>query len=246
MPDLQNAVKARILVHSEYLFSHARSWLAERLINQYMTSYSVPDVADARKAFGPSFGFNGFNDSQRPNLVAAIIPDKSEIAAQLDVSVSTSNRCSRMNSAVCLLRTISYRSPRAGLYRVLSLQNNSVLTTVQPRPFVFPRATSQVKMSAGFSNANTGSKPADPYKATNKDEPGTDEKIQALSNFISASKFGMMTTRIADSGLLVSRCMAVAAKVGGYSDLISARIPPCFSLDMAIVFRSLFRMADNV
>ena len=69
------------------------------------------------------------------------------------------------------------------------------------------------KMSTGFSNADTGSKPADPYKDTNKDEPDTEEKIKALSDFVSASKFGMMTTRIASSGQLVSRCMAVAGQV---------------------------------
>ena len=64
-----------------------------------------------------------------------------------------------------------------------------------------------------FSNTNTGSQPADPYKAKNKEEPALSEKIQDLTNFISACKFGMMTTRAADSGQLVSRCMALAAKV---------------------------------
>lgn len=83
------------------------------------------------------------------------------------------------------------------------------------------KSTIQHKMSAEFSNTDTGSKPADPYKATNKDEPGTEEKIEALSQFISASKFGMMTTRIADSGLLVSRCMAVAGKVSSSVNQIS-------------------------
>ncbi|KAJ9610730.1 hypothetical protein H2200_005507 [Cladophialophora chaetospira] len=53
---------------------------------------------------------------------------------------------------------------------------------------------------------------SDPYVQKNKDEPGTEEKINALSEFVKSSKFGMMTTRIADSGLLVSRCMAVAAQ----------------------------------
>ncbi|KAL9109749.1 MAG: hypothetical protein Q9227_005618 [Pyrenula ochraceoflavens] len=62
--------------------------------------------------------------------------------------------------------------------------------------------------------------PADPYKATNKDEPGTEEKIKALGDFIAGSKFGMMTTRIASSGLLVSRCMAVAGQENGGIDLI--------------------------
>lgn len=69
-------------------------------------------------------------------------------------------------------------------------------------------------MSSGqFSNANTGSKPADPYTAKNKDDPTLSEKVEDLSNFISASKFGMMTTHTKDSNLLVSRCMALAAKV---------------------------------
>jgi len=51
------------------------------------------------------------------------------------------------------------------------------------------------------------------YTAKNKEEPGADQKISDLVSFIKASKFGMMTTRIADSGYLVSRCMALAASV---------------------------------
>ena len=66
-----------------------------------------------------------------------------------------------------------------------------------------------------FSNTDTPpDKPADPYKATNKDEPDLKEKVEDLSNFVSSCKFGMMTTRIGSSGLLTSRCMALAAKVG--------------------------------
>ena len=69
------------------------------------------------------------------------------------------------------------------------------------------------KMS--FSNTETpADKPADPYKATNKTEPELKEKVEDLVNFISSCKFGMMTTRIESSGLLTSRCMALAAKVG--------------------------------
>lgn len=75
-------------------------------------------------------------------------------------------------------------------------------------------------MSSSFSNADTGSKPADPYKDANKEDPSLAEKVEDLSNFISACKFGMMTTRIADSGLLASRCMALAAKESGGIDLI--------------------------
>ena len=76
------------------------------------------------------------------------------------------------------------------------------------RPFSI---TPSSKMS--FSNADTGNKPADPYKAKNIDEPQLKDKIEDLVSFIEACKFGMMTTRIASSGLLVSRCMALAGKV---------------------------------
>lgn len=76
-----------------------------------------------------------------------------------------------------------------------------------------------------FSNTSVPSdKPADPYTAKNKDdEQSLSEKIEALSNFVSANKFGMMTTRAPD-GLLVSRCMALAAKV---------IISPDLSLDLS-------------
>lgn len=64
-----------------------------------------------------------------------------------------------------------------------------------------------------FSNANTGDKPDDPYKQNNLDDTSIKEKVEDLVDFISASKFGMMTTRDGSSGALVSRCMALAAKV---------------------------------
>lgn len=65
---------------------------------------------------------------------------------------------------------------------------------------------------SSFSNADTGSKPADPYKATNLDESSLEDKFSALEKFIDSRKFGMMTTRDPNAGRLVSRCMAVAAK----------------------------------
>ena len=79
------------------------------------------------------------------------------------------------------------------------------------------------KMS--FSNADTGDKPADPYKAVNKTEPELAEKIEDLVGFIEQCKYGMMTTRIASSGLLVSRCMALAAKVRLKDAVFFAPIP---------------------
>jgi len=64
-----------------------------------------------------------------------------------------------------------------------------------------------------FSNTDTGSKPADPYKSKNIQEPELKEKVEDLVKFMESCKFGMMTTRIGSSGLLTSRCMALAAKV---------------------------------
>ncbi|KAL8369814.1 hypothetical protein RB595_000249 [Gaeumannomyces hyphopodioides] len=76
-------------------------------------------------------------------------------------------------------------------------------------------------MSSGFSNTSTGDKPADPYKAKNIDTDATvKEKVDDLSHFISGCKYGMMTTRDAKSGYLVSRCMALAAKETGGIDLL--------------------------
>jgi len=71
-----------------------------------------------------------------------------------------------------------------------------------------------------FSNADTGSKPADPYKEKNIDHASIKDKVEDLSDFVSACKFGMMTTRDAASGALVSRCMALAAKENDGIDLI--------------------------
>lgn len=71
-----------------------------------------------------------------------------------------------------------------------------------------------------FSNTDTGDKPADPYKVANADTEVTlKQKIEDLSDFVTACKFGMLTTRDA-SGKLVSRCMAVAAKENGGIDLL--------------------------
>lgn len=65
-----------------------------------------------------------------------------------------------------------------------------------------------------FSNTTVpGDKPADPYKATNLTNPDLKEKVEDLVSFMESCKFGMMTTRIESTGLLTSRCMALAAKV---------------------------------
>ncbi|KAK0947047.1 hypothetical protein LTR29_001630 [Friedmanniomyces endolithicus] len=62
-----------------------------------------------------------------------------------------------------------------------------------------------------FSNADTGSKTADPYVAKNLQEPSLKEKVDDLVEFVDRAKFCMMTTRTSD-GMLASRCMAMAAK----------------------------------
>ncbi|KAI9666471.1 MAG: hypothetical protein M1821_004407 [Bathelium mastoideum] len=71
-----------------------------------------------------------------------------------------------------------------------------------------------------FSNTDTGDKPADPYTQKNLQDPSLKEKVEDLVSFVEKSKFCMMTTRIASSGLLVSRCMALAAKEGNGIDLL--------------------------
>lgn len=100
--------------------------------------------------------------------------------------------------------------------RILRSASNKPLN-IRPLTVVFhtnrPHRTQFSTSKMSFSNTDTGNKPADPYKAANKDETSIKEKVEDLSEFISASKFGMMTTRDGSSGALVSRCMALAAKV---------------------------------
>lgn len=71
-----------------------------------------------------------------------------------------------------------------------------------------------------FSNTSTGDKPADPYKQANQEDSDVRTKIEDLGNFITSCKYGMMTTKSAKSGRLVSRCMALAATENNGVDLI--------------------------
>ncbi|KAK6525542.1 hypothetical protein TWF281_010604 [Arthrobotrys megalospora] len=72
-------------------------------------------------------------------------------------------------------------------------------------------------MSLSESASN---KPADPYKEKNLDtETSVEGKVNGLIEFATKCKFGMMTTRDAISGMLVSRCMAIAGTENGI-DLI--------------------------
>lgn len=70
-----------------------------------------------------------------------------------------------------------------------------------------------------FSNANTGSKDADPYTTKNASDPSLKEKVEDLKTFVDRNKFCLLTTKNT-SGLLVSRAMALAAKEGNGIDLI--------------------------
>ncbi|KAL9014631.1 MAG: hypothetical protein Q9173_000708 [Seirophora scorigena] len=119
--------------------------------------------------------------------------------------------------AVKLATPRSIASLRVPLYSTRLTQHSHSLFRTTP---VAPRQFSNTASAMSFSNADTGSKPADPYKAENKNDPELKEKVDDLVKFIETCKFGMMTTRIESSGLLVSRCMAVAAKEGGGLDLL--------------------------
>jgi general stress protein 26 len=73
----------------------------------------------------------------------------------------------------------------------------------------------------GFSNADTGNKPADPYKKANLDtEVPLEQKIKDLAGFMTSNKFSMMTTRDSKTGYLLSRCMALAATENDGIDLL--------------------------
>ena len=65
-----------------------------------------------------------------------------------------------------------------------------------------------------MSSTGPSGQSVDPYKQKNKEDDITlQEKIDDLSNFMTACKYAMMTTHDAETGKLVSRCMAIAAKV---------------------------------
>ena len=128
-----------------------------------------------------------------------------------------SHHPSTMNAIAPLCRHTLRSSTR--LPQARQLQRSSLLTS-RPRnqhqayrPISFPtRHYSSNTDNMSFSNTDTGNKPADPYTATNIQDPGLKEKVEDLVNFVSRCKFCMMTTET-PNGLLASRCMALAAKV---------------------------------
>lgn len=91
--------------------------------------------------------------------------------------------------------------------------SNAFRTSIAQTPY-FPAHVQSIhstKMST-FSNADTGSKTADPYVAKNLQEHDLKTKVTDLLNFADKQKFCMMTT-VMSNGLLASRCMALAGKV---------------------------------
>ncbi|RVD89969.1 uncharacterized protein DFL_000955 [Arthrobotrys flagrans] len=69
-------------------------------------------------------------------------------------------------------------------------------------------------------SGSSSDKPVDPYKEKNLDtETSVEGKVNGLIEFVTKCKFGMMTTRDSASGMLVSRCMAIAGTENGI-DLI--------------------------
>ncbi|KAF2711633.1 hypothetical protein K504DRAFT_489474 [Pleomassaria siparia CBS 279.74] len=85
---------------------------------------------------------------------------------------------------------------------------------------ILPKYHQITRTMASFSNASTGNKPADPYTEKNLQEPSLTEKVEDLISFIDRTKFTMMTTRVGNSDLLASRCMALAAKEGKGLDFL--------------------------
>lgn len=107
---------------------------------------------------------------------------------------------------------LTYTSPKK-ILQTRSFASVFTSTTKPKSSRIHPILAKHTKTMSSFSNTDTGSKTADPYKAANKDEPSLEVKIEALDKFVTYSKFGMMTTRDESSGKLVSRCMAIAGKV---------------------------------
>lgn len=99
--------------------------------------------------------------------------------------------------------TPALKSRKSLLTRFCSIKSTQPTTT---------RTSFHTSAKMSFSNADTGSKTADPYVEKNLQHPELKEKVDDLVAFVDGQKFCMMTTRIGSSGLLVSRCMALAAK----------------------------------
>ena len=99
-----------------------------------------------------------------------------------------------------------------------SLCSRSLIpSNLGPKFSIKATITSQTtSRSMSFSNTSTGDAPADPYTTKSKDDIPLKEKLSEFTNFVETCKFGMMTTRIGETGQLTSRAMALAATVRIY------------------------------
>jgi len=62
--------------------------------------------------------------------------------------------------------------------------------------------------------------PSDPQTAKSKESASLADKVEALNEFTTKCQFAMLTTRIASTGQLNSRCMAIGAKESKGLDLL--------------------------
>lgn len=119
--------------------------------------------------------------------------------------------------------SIPYRSPAAAVVQA-SLHNilyHDIRPTLLSDKLELTIASTSTRKMSGissttFSNTDTGSKPADPYKQHNKtdnEDISLKQKVEDLLEFVEDVKYGMLTTHQTDTGMLVSRCMAIAARV---------------------------------
>lgn len=94
------------------------------------------------------------------------------------------------------------------------ISRSYILLHQQSSRYYSSKMTSTHANNAAGAFSTTNTQHADPYKEKNLDTTTSlKEKVEDLVSFIEGLKFGMMVTRQRDSGLLVSRCMAVAARV---------------------------------
>lgn len=113
------------------------------------------------------------------------------------------------------LRNMSLASRGIRFTRLAPAIRRAYLPQIQLTPFLDRSSTCSYHHTApkmSFSNANTGSKDADPYTTKNASDPSLKEKVEDLKTFVDRNKFCLLTTKNT-SGLLVSRAMALAAKV---------------------------------
>ncbi|PKS07371.1 hypothetical protein jhhlp_005973 [Lomentospora prolificans] len=75
-------------------------------------------------------------------------------------------------------------------------------------------------LSHNPNNNMIGNKPADPYTAENHTDAPLKEKMGSLLHFIERCKYGMLTTRDSNNGLLASRCMELSATDSNGTDLL--------------------------